>query len=87
MIYDNQPDNKHIIKEMRAAIINEYSLVIWDERMVEKDINGALVEMFKGDRAKLMAYIEERTFRFSFDNEMKIRDEFLNWSKIPVNFL
>ena len=87
LIYDNQPDNKHIIKEMRAAIINEYSLVIWDERMVEKDINGALVEMFNGDRGKLMAYIDERTFRYSFENEMKIKDEFLNWSKVPVDFI
>ena len=42
LVFDNQPRNKEIVKLIEKAINEDYKLVIWPEKICEKDIN----EMF-----------------------------------------
>ena len=43
IIFDNEPRNKEIIKQMRNVIDNGYKMCIWPENITEKDINEMIV--------------------------------------------
>lgn len=38
-VFDNQPRNAEIVKMVRAALLNDYNVVIWPSRIEEKDLN------------------------------------------------
>lgn len=42
-VYDNEPRNKEIIKKMEKAVDKGYSIVVWPQSVVEKDINDMIL--------------------------------------------
>jgi hypothetical protein len=42
-VYDNEPRNKEIIKKIEKAVDKGYSVVIWPQNVVEKDINDMVL--------------------------------------------
>ena len=42
-IYDNEPRNREIIKQMYSVIDKGYSLVIWPDDLKHKDINDMII--------------------------------------------
>lgn len=46
-VYDNEPRNKEICKRMQKAIEHGYSLVIWPDKIDEKDINDMVLAGIK----------------------------------------
>lgn len=42
-VYDNEPRNKEIIKKMEKVIDKGFSIVVWPQNVVEKDINDMVL--------------------------------------------
>lgn len=61
LVYDNEPRNKEIVREMKDAIDAGASICIWPKSYVEKDIN----EMILAGRAQdeILNTINKNTFR------------------------
>lgn len=64
VVFDNQPRNKDVVKLMNKAIENDFSVVVWPQNLVEKDINDMVLagknidkllknNVFKGLEAKM----------------------------------
>ncbi len=43
VVFDNQPRNKEVVKLVNKAIENDFSVVIWPQNLVEKDINDMVL--------------------------------------------
>ena len=43
VVFDNQPRNKEVVKLIDKAITNDFSVVIWPQYLVEKDINDMVL--------------------------------------------
>lgn len=43
LVFDNEPRNAEIVKNINAAIINHYNVVIWPSDVNEKDINSMVI--------------------------------------------
>ena len=44
IVYDNEPRNEQICKQIRKAIRNGYKVVIWPSSVKEKDINDMIIQ-------------------------------------------
>lgn len=72
LIFDNQPRNKELIKIMERAINDNYSLVIWPENIVEKDINEMVLAGLD-----VTDIISKHTFQ-----NLELKLHFANWRKL-----
>ena len=75
LIFDNEPRNKEIVKQMEHAIDNHFNVVIWPEMIVEKDINDMVVNGFSPD--EIQDIIDKNTFI-----NLRAKFEFINWKKV-----
>ena len=60
LLYDNEPRNEQIVKNMKTAIDNGFALCIWPKSYKEKDINDMIISGIS--REELLSVINERTF-------------------------
>ena len=76
LIFDNEPRNKEICKQMEQAIDNHFSVVVWPAMITSKDINDmVLIERLLTDE------IEDIISKHTFVN-LRAKVEFVNWKKI-----
>jgi len=75
LVFDNEPRNKEILKLMEHAIDNHFSVCIWPEMIVEKDINDMILSGFtSGD---IQDIIEKNTFV-----NLRAKMAWINWKQI-----
>jgi transcription elongation factor Elf1 len=75
LIFDNEPRNKEICKQMEQAIDNHFSVVVWPAMITSKDINDmVLIERLLPDE------IEDIISKHTFVN-LRAKAEFVNWKK------
>jgi hypothetical protein len=75
LIYDNEPRNKEIVKQMERAIEEHYNVLIWPEMVEAKDINDMILEGFS--QFEIEDIIEKHTFV-----NLRAKMEFVNWKKV-----
>jgi len=74
LVYDNEPRNKELHKQIDLAIEQHYQVVIWPEMIEEKDINEMVLAGFTSE--ELSDIIEKNTFV-----NLRAKMEFINWKK------
>ena len=74
LVYDNEPRNAELHKQMDKAIEEHYNVVIWPEMMEEKDINDMVLNGFSPDE------IQDIISKHTFVN-LRAKMEFINWKK------
>lgn len=74
LVYDNEPRNKELHKQMEKAIDEHYNVVIWPEMIEEKDVNDMVMAGFTPD--EIQDIIKEYTFV-----NLRAKMEFINWKK------
>ena len=62
LVYDNEPRNKEIVREIKTAIELGFSVVIWPDNIMEKDIND-MVMNGKMSADEIINTINKNTFR------------------------
>ncbi len=62
LVYDNEPRNKEIVKEIKTAIELGFSVVIWPNNIMEKDINDMMMNG-KISVDEIVNTINKNTFR------------------------
>jgi hypothetical protein len=75
LVFDNEPRNKEICKQVDRAIDNHYNVVIWPEFIEEKDINDMILNGFSPD--EIQEFIDNNTFV-----NLRAKAEFMNWKKV-----
>lgn len=75
LVYDNEPRNKDICKQIENAIENHFSVVIWPEMIQEKDVNEMVQNGFTPE--DVQDIIERNTFV-----NLRAKMEFLMWKKV-----
>jgi len=75
LVFDNEPRNKEICKQIEKAIDNHYKVVIWPEMIVEKDVNEMILVGFSPD--EIQDIIDKNTFV-----NLRAKMEFINWKKV-----
>lgn len=73
VVYDNEPRSREIVKKMTALAEQDYSLVIWPENILEKDIN----DMTLAGVRDIQKIIEDNTF-----TGLELRIKLAAWKKI-----
>lgn len=56
LVYDNEPRNKEIVKQMERMIYHGYKLVIWPTSWKYKDINQAIIDGVTKDEVMRILY-------------------------------
>ena len=74
LVFDNEPRNKEIVKQIERAIDNHFNVVIWPEYVEEKDINEMVLSGFSPD--EIQDIIDNNTFV-----NLRAKMEFVNWKK------
>jgi len=75
LIYDNEPRNKELHKQMEKAIEEHYNVVIWPDIIKEKDVNEMVLDGgFSPD--EIQDFISKNTFV-----NLRAKMEFINWKK------
>lgn len=75
LVYDNEPRNKEIVKQIEHAIDNHFNVVIWPEMIQEKDVNDMILGGFDND--EICDIMEKHTFL-----NLRAKLEFCNWKKV-----
>jgi transcription elongation factor Elf1 len=75
LIFDNEPRNKEICKQIDKAIDNHFNVVIWPEFVDSKDINDMILDGFSQD--EIQDIISKNTFV-----NLRAKAEFVNWKKV-----
>jgi transcription elongation factor Elf1 len=76
LVFDNEPRNKEICKQMEKAIEEHFNIVIWPEMMEDyKDINEMITGGFSSDE------IQDIISKSTFVN-LRAKMEFINWKKV-----
>ena len=75
LIFDNEPRNKDIVKNMRNAIINNFSVCMWPECVKYKDINDMILNDMT--ESEILSIIDSNTF-----SGLRANMELVNWKKI-----
>lgn len=76
LVFDNEPRNKDICKQIEKAIDDHYKVVIWPYMMKDyKDINEMILGNFLPD--EIQDIIDNNTFV-----NLRAKMEFINWKKI-----
>ena len=74
LVYDNEPRNKELHKQMDKAIEEHYNVVIWPEMIEEKDVNDMVLAGFSPE--EIQDIISKNTFV-----NLRAKMEFVNWKK------
>ena len=74
LVYDNEPRNKELHKQMNKAIEEHYNVVIWPEMIEEKDVNDMILAGFSPE--EIQDIISKNTFV-----NLRAKMEFVNWKK------
>jgi len=74
LVYDNEPRNKELHKQMDKAIEEHYNVVIWPEMIEEKDVNDMILAGFSPE--EIQDIISKNTFV-----NLRAKMEFVNWKK------
>ncbi len=61
LVYDNEPRNKEIVREMESSIKQGFSICIWPETIVAKDINE-MIQHENLSTDEILATINKNTF-------------------------
>jgi predicted RNA-binding Zn-ribbon protein involved in translation (DUF1610 family) len=75
LVFDNEPRNKEICKQIDKAIDNHYNVVIWPEFIEEKDVNDMVLNGFSPE--EIQEFIDKHTFV-----NLRAKVEFMNWKKV-----
>ena len=75
LVNDNEPRNKEIVRQIRDNIKNGYSVCLWPDTIVEKDINDMILSGLT--KEKIMSIIDEHTY-----SGLRAEFEFNNWRKV-----
>jgi transcriptional regulator NrdR family protein len=75
LIYDNEPRNKDIVKQIAKAIKEQFQVVIWPATIESKDINEMILSGLT--KQQLMSIIKENTY-----SGLRAEMELNNWHKI-----
>lgn len=75
LVFDNEPRNKDICRQIEIAIEQHYRMVIWPEMIEEKDINEMILSGFTSE--ELQDIMEKNTFQ-----NLRAKMEFINWKKV-----
>ena len=74
LVFDNEPRNKDICKQIERAIENHFNVVVWPEFIQEKDINDMILGGFT--QPEIQDILENNTFL-----NLRAKMEFINWKK------
>lgn len=75
LVYDNEPRNREIVKQIEHAIDLGYNVTLLPENIKEKDINEQILNGISPD--EMLAMIDNFTF-----SNLRAKLEFSNWKKI-----
>lgn len=75
LVYDNEPRNKDIVKQLSKAIKEQFQVVIWPATIESKDINEMILSGLTKDN--IMSIIKEHTY-----SGLRAEMELNNWRKI-----
>jgi len=75
LIYDNEPRNKDIVKQIAKAIKEQFQVVIWPATIESKDINEMVLSGLT--KQQLISIIKENTY-----SGLRAEMELNRWSKI-----
>ena len=75
LIYDNEPRNKDIVKQIAKAIKEQFQVVIWPATIESKDINEMILSGLT--KQQLISIIKENTY-----SGLRAEMELNNWHKI-----
>ena len=75
LVFDNEPRNREIIKNIEKAIEEDYSVVIWPDDITEKDINDMIVGGMTN--LEILNIIHRNTF-----SNLEAKTQLLHWKKI-----
>lgn len=75
LIYDNEPRNKEIVREMNQAIKNQNKIVIWPSNIQQKDINDMIKAGMTQD--DIESVIDNNTFQ-----GLEAQTKFIFWKKL-----
>lgn len=75
LVFDNEPRNKEICKQIDKAIDNHFNVVIWPPFIDSKDINDMILDGFSPD--EIQDIISKNTFV-----NLRAKAEFVNWKKV-----
>jgi hypothetical protein len=75
LIYDNEPRNKDIVRQIDKVIDEHFQVVIWPEMIEEKDINEMVLNGFSPE--EIQDIISKNTFV-----NLRAKMEFINWKKV-----
>ena len=75
LVFDNEPRNREIVKNIEKAVEEDYSVVVWPKYVKEKDINDMIV----GGRTNLeiLDIIHKNTF-----SGLEAKTQLSNWKKV-----
>ena len=75
LVYDNEPRNKEICKQMETAIDDHYRVVIWPESIDCKDVNDMVLDEYSPEE---IHFIVDKNTHVNLRAKM----EFINWKKV-----
>lgn len=76
-IFDNEPRNKEIIKQMSKAITTGKKICIWPSHIEHKDINDMIISGMTKDQIQYI--IKQNTF-----TDLKAQLQFQQWKKVII---
>lgn len=75
IVYDNQPRNKDIVKQLSTTIESGHNVCIWPDKMIFKDINDMILNGINS--LDILYIIDQNTF-----NGLKAKFRLQSWKKI-----
>ena len=75
LIFDNEPRNKEIVKNMKRAIDKNMNICIWPSTIQEKDINDMILSGYTKEQLEFI--IDQNTF-----TDLKAQLQFNMWRKV-----
>lgn len=75
LVFDNEPRNKEIVKQMKKAIDMKYSICIWPSTIKQKDINEMILAGYTKEQLEYI--IDQNTF-----TDLKAQLQYNIWRKV-----
>ena len=75
LVFDNEPRNREIIKNIEKAIEEDYNVVIWPSDIEEKDINDMIISGLTN--VEITDIIHRNTF-----SGLQAKTQLSHWKKI-----
>jgi hypothetical protein len=75
LVFDNEPRNKDVVKQIKRAIEKKYDVCIWPISIEQKDINDMILAGYTKENIEQI--INQNTF-----NDLKAQLQFNTWRKV-----